>query len=422
MESYFGSLHARNAAMRNRLLDTQPTVCVERAVLTTDAYKAHEQEQVVLKRAYMLDNVLRNMTLYIDRDTLLLGNQAGADRAAPIFPEYAMDWVINELDAFDRRDGDRFTISEENKRILREDIYPYWKGRTLQDKGYAAFPESARLFYDLGIIKTEGNITSGDAHIAVDYGRVLREGLANVRSRVLAAQDALKLYQFEDLKKSYFYRAILIVLDAVEAYALRLAELAEQEAQKATPGRKAELLEMARICRKVPMEPAVTFHEAVQSVWMLHCVLQIESNGHSLSYGRFDQYMLPYYETSRAAGMGEEQAAQLAARLYHQQDPQLVPHPLLCGQPALSERDRGRPDPGWQGRSQPPELPGAAHGGPLSPAPAQPHGALSQGPLGRIYAGGRRADPLRLWHARLQQRRDHHPFLPRVRGQKGGCL
>ncbi len=316
MESYFGSLHARNAAMRNRLLDTQPTVCVERAVLTTDAYKAHEQEQVVLKRAYMLDNVLRNMTLYIDPDTLLLGNQAGADRAAPIFPEYAMDWVINELDAFDRRDGDRFTISEENKRILREDIYPYWKGRTLQDKGYAAFPESARLFYDLGIIKTEGNITSGDAHIAVDYGRVLREGLANVRSRVLAAQDALKLYQFEDLKKSYFYRAILIVLDAVEVYALRLAELAEQEAQKATPGRKVELLEMARICRKVPMEPAVTFHEAVQSVWMLHCVLQIESNGHSLSYGRFDQYMLPYYETSRAAGMGEEQAAQLLENLW----------------------------------------------------------------------------------------------------------
>ena len=316
MENHFGSLNARTAAIRARLLETQPAVCTERAVLATESYRAHEMDQVVLKRAWMLDNVLRNMTLYVDPDALLLGNQAASDRAAPIFPEYAMDWVVKELDLVDKRDGDRFTISEENKRILREEIYPYWKGRTLQDKGYAAFPESARLYYDLGIIKTEGNITSGDAHIAVDYGRALKEGLEGVRARTKDALAALKLYQFEDLKKSYFYRAILITLDAVEAYALRLATLAEQEAEKASPERAAELNEMARICRKVPMRPAETFHEAVQSVWMLHCILQIESNGHSLSYGRFDQYMLPYYEKSLADGMPVDRAEELLENLW----------------------------------------------------------------------------------------------------------
>ena len=316
MENHFGSLNARTAAIRARLLETQPAVCTERAVLATESYRAHEMDQVVLKRAWMLDNVLRNMTLYVDPDALILGNQAASDRAAPIFPEYAMDWVVKELDLVDKRDGDRFTISVENKRILREDIYPYWKGRTLQDKGYAAFPESARLYYDLGIIKTEGNITSGDAHIAVDYGRALKEGLEGVRARTKDALAALKLYQFEDLKKSYFYRAILITLDAVEAYALRLAALAEQEAEKASPERAAELNEMARICRKVPMRPAETFHEAVQSVWMLHCILQIESNGHSLSYGRFDQYMLPYYEKSLADGMPVERAEELLENLW----------------------------------------------------------------------------------------------------------
>ena len=316
MENHFGSLNARTAAIRARLLETQPAVCTERAVLATESYRAHEMDQVVLKRAWMLDNVLRNMTLYVDPDALLLGNQAASDRAAPIFPEYAMDWVVKELDLVDKRDGDRFTISEENKRILREEIYPYWKGRTLQDKGYAAFPESARLYYDLGIIKTEGNITSGDAHIAVDYGRALKEGLEGVRTRTKDALAALKLYQFEDMKKSYFYRAILITLDAVEAYALRLAALAEQEAEKASPERAAELNEMARICRKVPMQPAETFHEAVQSVWMLHCILQIESNGHSLSYGRFDQYMLPYYEKSLADGMPVDRAEELLENLW----------------------------------------------------------------------------------------------------------
>ncbi|MDD4311829.1 MAG: glycyl radical protein, partial [Eubacteriales bacterium] len=242
-------------------------------------------------------------------------NQASSDRSAPIFPEYAMDWVINELDAFDKRDGDRFTITEENKQILR-DIYPYWKGRTLQDKGYAAFPERARLFYDLGIIKTEGNITSGDAHIAVDYGRILREGLAGYRARTLEQQEKLELSNFEDLKKSYFYRSILIVLDAVEAFALRYAALAEEQAKTASPERAKELLELARICRKVPMQPAESFHEALQSIWLMHVVLQIESNGHSLSYGRMDQYVYPYYVKSRAEGMSEEQALELLENLW----------------------------------------------------------------------------------------------------------
>ncbi len=312
--SHFGELHPRTAAMRKRLLDTQPTVCTERAVYTTQVYKAHEMDQVVLRRAYMLDAVLRNMSIYLD-EGLLAGNQASADRAAPIFPEYAMDWVVDELDKFDKRDGDRFTITEENKQILR-DMYPYWKGRTLQDKGYAAFPEDARLFYDLGIIKTEGNITSGDAHLAVDYGRVLREGLNGYRARTLEAQAKLDLAHFEDLKKSYFYRAILIVLDAVEAFAGRYAALCDETAKTAEPARAAELREMARILRKVPMEPAETFHEALQSLWLMHVVLQIESNGHSLSYGRLDQYCRPYYEKSRADGMTDEEACELLENLW----------------------------------------------------------------------------------------------------------
>jgi len=314
-KEYFGELGERTARIRERLINTQPSVDTERAVLTTESYRAHEQDQVVLRRAYMLDNVLRNMSIYIDPDALLAGNQASGDRAAPIFPEYAMDWVVDELDKFDKRDGDRFTITEENKAILR-DMYPYWKGRTLQDKGYAAFPERARLFYDLGIIKTEGNITSGDAHIAVDYGRVLREGLQSYRERVIGQQNRLELANFEDLKKSYFYRSILIVLDAVEAYALRYASLAEEQAKSAAPQRAKELLEIARICRKVPMQPADTFHEALHSVWMLHVILQIESNGHSLSYGRLDQYVYPYYEKSRKDGMSEEQAGELLENLW----------------------------------------------------------------------------------------------------------
>lgn len=308
-------LSRRIARMRQTILTTQPEVCVERAVLTTKAYREHEQEQVVLKRAYLVKEVLENMSIYIEDDTLLVGNQAKKNRAAPIFPEYAMDWVIRELDDFEKRDGDAFYISEENKQVLRE-IYPYWKGRTLQDKGYASFPEQARLIYDNGVIRNEGNITSGDAHLAVDYEGVLQNGLASFRLRAQKKLEELDYSDYESLKSSYFYRAVVLVIDAVETYAKRYAQLAERQAAQVPEGRREELLEIARICRKVPMNPADTFHEALQSLWFVHLILQIESNGHSLSFGRLDQYLYPYYCTSTAQGMSESECLELLENLW----------------------------------------------------------------------------------------------------------
>ena len=313
--SYFGELNERTAKIRSNILGLESTICVERATLTTNACKAHESMPVILKRAYVLDAVLRNMSIYINTDELLVGNQASSDRAAPIFPEYAMDWVVDELDEFSERDGDRFFITEENKDKLRE-LSCYWKGRTLKDKGYASFPQSSKIFYDLGIIKNEGNITSGDAHIAVSYNSVLHHGIDGVKLKTHEELEKLDLANFEDLQKSYFYEAILIVLNALEAFVLRFASLAENEAENATTERAEELLEIARICRKVPMKPAETFYEALQSVWFVHLVLQIESNGHSLSYGRLDQYCYPYYLKSIQNGMSEEQACELLENLW----------------------------------------------------------------------------------------------------------
>lgn len=305
----------RISKLRESLIDTLSNICVQRAVLATKAYKEHEMDQVVLKRAYMLKEILENMTLYIEPDSLIAGNQASSNRAAPVFPEYAMDWIIRELDEFELRNGDRFAIREEDKNILRE-IYPYWKGRTLQDKAYAAYPEKARLIYDLGIIRNEGNITSGDGHLAVDYGTVLACGLDSYRKRTQAKLESLDLSDVEEIKKSFLYRAMILVIDSVAAFANRYAELAEALAETAGLRRKAELLEMARICRKVPMKPAETFYEAIQSVWFVHLILQIESNGHSVSFGRFDQYCLPYYEKSKADGMTDEFAVELLENLW----------------------------------------------------------------------------------------------------------
>lgn len=316
MMSRFGELSPRMHGFREDLLNARPRICTERALLTTESYKLHADKPVVLKRAYMLKNVLENMSIYIEDQTLLAGNQASGNRFAPIFPEYAMDWVIKELDTFEKRDGDVFLISSEAKEQLRS-IAPFWAHNTTKDKGLAAMPPQSRIYYDLGIIKAEGNITSGDAHIAVDYTALLNKGLKDFEARTRAAEDRLDLTKSSDLRRYHFYQAVLIVLKAVRDFALRYAALAESMVSNAKEGRRVELLEMARILRRVPWEPAESFHEALQSLWLVHLVLQIESNGHSLSYGRMDQYLQPFYARDIAAGrVTQSQACELMCNLW----------------------------------------------------------------------------------------------------------
>lgn len=315
--SYFGEPNARIQKMKDELLDITPQVCVERAIYTTEAYKEHKDKQNILKRAYAIKNTLEKMTVFIEDGSLLVGNQASTNRAAPIFPEYAIGWVIDELDMWDKRNGDRFTITEENKQILR-DLAPFWRGSTVQDKALALMPPVERKCYDLGIIKVEGNITAGDAHLAADYSKLLMLGMKGVREETEAAKAKLDYSNFDDLKKVYFYDAILIIVDACINFAHRYASLAEEMAAKESDvKRKEELLTIAGNCRRVPEYPAQSFHEALQSVWFLHLILQIESSGHSLSFGRFDQFMYPFYRKDIDSGvLTEEEALELVENLW----------------------------------------------------------------------------------------------------------
>lgn len=315
--SYFGELTARMHGFREELLNAKPQVCVERAVLTTETYRENLDQPLVIRRALMLKNILEHMTIFIEPQTLIAGNQASSNRSAPVYPEYAMDWVIDELDKFDQRDGDRFYITEENKEILRG-IAPFWKHNTVKERGLAAMPAESRVFYDLGIIKAEGNITSGDGHVAVNYQRMLRDGLRNYEARAKIRLDALDLTDAKSLKKSYFYRAVLIVIGAVRTFAGRFAALALEESKTEKDGkRRSELERMHHALKKVPYEPAGSFYEAVQSLWLVHLTLQIESNGHSMSYGRMDQYLDPYYEQDLNEGrITKDQACELLTNLW----------------------------------------------------------------------------------------------------------
>jgi len=299
---HFGSLTQRMQAFREEVLDEKPYVDAQRAVLATEAYMANQNQPPVMKRALMLKNILEKMSIYIEDKTLLAGNQATKNRNAPVFPEYTMKFIMDELDLFEKRDGDVFYITEESKEELRR-IAPFWENNNLRARGEALLPDEVSVFMETGLFGMEGKLNAGDAHLAVNYEKILKEGLAGYEQRTRDLKADLDLADPDSIDKYVFYKAVLTVIEAVHGFALRYSALARELAEKEKdPVRKAELAEMARICAKVPYEPAGSFREAVQSVWLIQLVLQIESNGHSLSYGRFDQYMYPYYRMDADAG------------------------------------------------------------------------------------------------------------------------
>lgn len=304
-KAYFGQLTERMNRYRESVLEKKPYIDAERALLVTETYKTHMDKPANLKRAYMLQNILEKMTIYIEDDSLIVGNQASSNKDAPIFPEYTLDFVLNELDLFEKRDGDVFYITEETKEQLRS-IAPFWENNTLRARAGVLLPKEVDVYMETGFFGMEGKMNSGDAHLAVNYQKLLEEGLIGFEKRARAAKAALDLTVPEDIYKYHFYDSVFIVIDAVKTYAERYAKLARQMAETASKDRQQELLEIARICDKVPYQPAETFAEAVQSVWFIQCILQIESNGHSLSYGRFDQYMYPYAQADLEAGRESE--------------------------------------------------------------------------------------------------------------------
>ena len=314
---HFGTLTERMKEFREEVLDEKPYIDAQRAILATLAYKENLNQPRVMVRAKMLEKVLDNMSIYIEDKSLLAGNQATKNRNAPIFPEYTMEFVMNELDQFEKRDGDVFYITEKTKEQLR-DIAPFWQNNNLRARGEALLPEEVRVFMETGVFGMEGKLNAGDAHLAVNYERILKDGLRGYEKRVKECKATLDLTNPDNIDKYCFYNAVLIVLEAVRNFANRYSVLAKDLAEKElNQERKIELLEISRICSKVPYEPAETFQEAVQSVWFIQLILQIESNGHSLSYGRFDQYMYPYYNRDIKNGtINESEALELLTCLW----------------------------------------------------------------------------------------------------------
>ncbi|MCR1565739.1 formate C-acetyltransferase/glycerol dehydratase family glycyl radical enzyme [Mixta sp.] len=273
----------------------KPPVCTERAAHYTKIYQENMDKPVPVRRALALAYHLANRTIWIKHDELIVGNQASEVRAAPIFPEYTVSWIEKEIDDLADRPGAGFAVTEENKRVLHE-VCPWWRGQTVQDRCYGMFTDEQQALLATGIIKAEGNMTSGDAHLAVNYPLLLEKGLDGLREKVAERRSRINLTVLEDLHGEQFLKAIAIVLEAVSDHIIRYADLARRMAtQEARPARREELLRIAENCEVIAHQPPKNFWQALQLCYFIQLMLQIESNGHSVSFGRMDQYLYPFY-------------------------------------------------------------------------------------------------------------------------------
>ncbi|WP_238882261.1 glycyl radical protein [Clostridium sp. YIM B02551] len=284
--------------LRESVLSQTPMVCIERARYITDAYKENEAQPIYIKRAKAVEKILRNMSIYIKDGELIVGNQASEERTAPIFPEYAVDWMETELNDkgnFNKRDGDNFYLPEEHIEELRE-IIGYWKGKTLKDKCMAVIPEEVKKASEIKVIHGEGNMTSGDGHIVPDFEKALRIGLKGIIKEAEERFEKIDISDDDALREIAFLESIIIINKSIIEFGERYSRLAYDLSEKETDEkRKKELIKISEICKKVPGDAPESFEEALQMIWFIHLVIQIESNGHSASLGRVDQYLNSYY-------------------------------------------------------------------------------------------------------------------------------
>jgi len=298
-------------------MNLQPSICHERAAIVTRRYKESGLSlPPILLRARALADVLDGMTICIEDDELIVGLQASRPKAAPLFPEYSWDWIVDELDLFDKKDADRFIVPENTKRILK-DLLGCWRGWSVKDRALSLLPAQAMQAQNaLVFILTA--MSCGVGHMAPSYAKVLERGLLGIKQEAEARLAAIDSTDAQLIPHRNFYKAAIEVCDAVCRYAERYANLARKLAgQERNSMRAAELNEIARICEKVPARPAESFREAIQSFWFVHLVIQIESNGHSISPGRFDQYMYKFYKADGEKGiLTEAQALELLECLW----------------------------------------------------------------------------------------------------------
>ncbi|MNB69431.1 4-hydroxyphenylacetate decarboxylase large subunit [compost metagenome] len=279
--------------LKDALFASPREISLERALLYTESHQQTEGEPVILRRAKATAYILDKVEIAIRDDELIAGNRTVKPRAGIMSPEMDPYWLLKELEQFATRPQDRFTISEEDKRLYRDVLYPYWKKRSMKDFINSQMTDEVKAAVSTQIFSVN-QTDKGQGHIIIDYPRLLNNGLG----ALVAEMDE----HCQREPQNHFYQAALLLLEASQRHILRYAALAEAIAERSDEPRRQELLTIAANSRHNARYKPQTFWQACQLFWYMNVILQYESNASSLSIGRFDQYMLPFYQASLTQG------------------------------------------------------------------------------------------------------------------------
>ena len=307
------SISERTERIRQEYLNNKPSISCLRAEIWTKSHKETEGEPICIRRAKAFAEACDQLPALIFPDELIVGTAGEFRRTAILTPEFSWMWVDKEMDAFDKRPQDPYVITEEQRNFLREEVWPYWKGNSLEEAFLKRVPgETAKLLVDTGILDNDSKWRQAVGEITPDYQDVLfPKGFRKIREEAKVRREALKADSISNIEKIEFYESVIIACDGIMRLAKRYSDAAKSLAAcEKDEERKEELLAIARICSRVPANPPRTFHEACQFVWFVQLGGIISENPLALNLGRFDQYMYPFYEADVKAGRLDRKKAQ----------------------------------------------------------------------------------------------------------------
>lgn len=286
------AMRPRIARLREAMLAEPRYMSLEQALIITDVYKRNEGDSVALKRAKSLAAAMRRLEIAIHPEELIVGNRTAGVRGGVVFPEAGIAWIDKEIESLPTRPQDKFNVKPGDVERFRSEILPYWKGKTLEDVVRVEAGENVDAIARVVKINQKDH---AQGHICPNVEKWLRLGPAGLLREAEAGRAAHP-------EKREFYDCVKIVLEAAADFMRRYADLADALAA-ARPEHRESLGAVARNCRALATRGAATFHEALQSMWFLFVILNMESNASSFSPGRADQYLYPYFRADLDKGL-----------------------------------------------------------------------------------------------------------------------
>ena len=298
-------LTQRIEKIRQNYVHAKPQISCERAAIWTQSYRKTAGKPVCIRSAQAFYDCCAQLGVHIFEGELIVGAIGEYRKCGILTPEFSWQWVDREMDHFADRPQDPYIITDEQRKFVREEIFPYWKGRSLEEAFLARLPEDTRkIGVDTGVIDSDSKWRQAVGEVTPDYQDVLfKKGFGGIIKEVEEHLAALDETRPEDEEKREFYQSVLLTSKGIICYANRYAQEAERLAdQEPDAARAAELRTIAANCRYVPENPPRSFYEAMQFLWFVQIGGILSENPLSLNPGRFDQYMNPYYEKDIAAG------------------------------------------------------------------------------------------------------------------------